>query len=73
MLRSINRGVAKIVKIVALQGDAQMEETGPAFLPSEGGASYRPLGVVISSQKSGLAHTWVWPPRLVSLRTSEQH
>lgn len=43
MLRSINHGVAKTVKIVTLQGDAQMEETGPAVLPSEGESVASPL------------------------------
>lgn len=35
-LGGIDHRVAEIVKTVALQGDAHMEETGPVILPSEG-------------------------------------
>lgn len=43
MLRGINHGVAKTVKIVLLQGDVQMEETGPVVLPLEGEPVAGPL------------------------------
>lgn len=62
MLRSINHGVAKTVKIVALRGDAQMEETGQLSSPQKGSQLPAPwcdhlqLNVWPSAH-IGLAHT----------------
>lgn len=69
MLKSIDHGVTKIVKSVALQEDARTGETGPVILSLEGEpVSCWSLDVDISPCAGNDP-----APLLASLSTSEQH